>query len=54
LLPGKRILGFGKLSPCTLLYNISMATPNPSRVKVKIPKKELADFCRRYPVQKLA
>jgi len=31
-----------------------MATPNPSRVKVKIPKKELADFCRRYPVQKLA
>jgi len=31
-----------------------MATPNPSRVKVKIPKKELADFCRRYQVQKLA
>lgn len=33
---------------------IHMATPNPSRVKVKIPKKELADFCRRYQVQKLA
>ena len=31
-----------------------MATPNPSRVKVKLPKKELADFCHRYQVQKLA
>jgi hypothetical protein len=31
-----------------------MATPNPSRVKVKIPKKELADFCHSYQVQKLA
>jgi predicted nucleotidyltransferase len=31
-----------------------MATPNPSRVKVKIPKRELADFCRRYQVEKLA
>ncbi len=25
-----------------------------SRVKVKVPKKELADLCRRYQVQKLA
>ncbi len=31
-----------------------MAAKNPSRVKVKIPKKELAEFCRRYNVQKLA
>ena len=31
-----------------------MATTNPSRVKVKIPKKELAEFCHRYNVQKLA
>ena len=31
-----------------------MATSNPPRVKVKIPKDELADFCRRYQVQKLA
>ena len=31
-----------------------MATKNPSRVKIKVPKKELADFCRRYNVQKLA
>jgi predicted nucleotidyltransferase len=25
-----------------------------SRVKIRVPKKELADFCRRYNVQKLA
>lgn len=31
-----------------------MAASNPARVKVKIPKRELADFCRRYQVQKLA
>ncbi|MBE7436334.1 MAG: nucleotidyltransferase family protein [Anaerolineales bacterium] len=31
-----------------------METPNLSRVKVKIPKQELAEFCRRYQVQKLA
>ena len=31
-----------------------MATKNPSRVKIKVPKQELADFCRRYHVQKLA
>ncbi len=31
-----------------------MDTKNPSRVKIKVPKKELADFCRRYNVQKLA
>jgi predicted nucleotidyltransferase len=31
-----------------------MATKNPSRVKIKIPKQELAEFCRRYNVQKLA
>ncbi|MCL4272375.1 MAG: nucleotidyltransferase family protein [Anaerolineales bacterium] len=31
-----------------------MDAKNPSRVKIKVPKKELADFCRRYHVQKLA
>lgn len=31
-----------------------MATKNPSRVKIKIPKKELGEFCLRYQVQKLA
>jgi uncharacterized protein len=31
-----------------------MATKNSSRVKIKVPKQELADFCRRYNVQKLA
>lgn len=31
-----------------------MDAKNPSRVKIRIPKKELADFCRRYNVQKLA
>jgi uncharacterized protein len=31
-----------------------MASKNPSRVKIKVPKRELADFCRRYNVQKLA
>jgi predicted nucleotidyltransferase len=52
------ILGFGgrvcglALKLCFII--IHMATPNPSRVKVKIPKKELADFNRRYQVQKLA
>jgi len=31
-----------------------MTTPSSSRVKVRIPKRELADFCRRYQVQRLA
>jgi predicted nucleotidyltransferase len=31
-----------------------MAMKNPSRVKVNIPSQELADFCHRYQVQKLA
>ena len=31
-----------------------MATKNPSRVKIKIPKQELNDFCLRYKVQRLA
>jgi predicted nucleotidyltransferase len=31
-----------------------MDTKNPSRVKIKVPRQELADFCRRYHVQKLA
>lgn len=31
-----------------------MAAKNPSRVKIKVPKQELADFCHRYNVQKLA
>ena len=39
-------------SHCCII--IGMAAPNPARVKIKIPKKELADFCRRYQVQKLA
>jgi uncharacterized protein len=39
-----------------MLYNCKkiMNTKNPSRVKIKIPKKELGEFCRRYQVQKLA
>jgi predicted nucleotidyltransferase len=55
----RRVVGFGErgcggkpLSLCCII--IHMATPNPSRLKVTIPKKELADFCRRYQVQKLA
>lgn len=36
---------------CIIIY---MATANPSRVKIRVPKKELAEFCRRYNVQKLA
>ena len=31
-----------------------MDAKNPSRVKIKVPKKELANFCRRYHVQRLA
>lgn len=31
-----------------------MTTKEPSRIKIKIPKKELDDFCKRYQVQKLA
>jgi hypothetical protein len=31
-----------------------METKNPTRIKIKIPKKELYDFCRRYQVKKLA
>jgi predicted nucleotidyltransferase len=31
-----------------------MKTKNPTRVKIKIPKKELNDFCQRYQVKKLA
>lgn len=31
-----------------------MVPKNPSRVKIKIPKKELNEFCHRYQVQKLA
>jgi len=37
-----------------LLYNSHMAKPNPLRVKVNIPNKELADYCHRYQVQRLA
>jgi len=33
---------------------MNMATKKTSRVKIKIPKKELDDFCRHYQVQKLA
>lgn len=31
-----------------------MNAKNPSRLNIVIPKKELADFCHRYKVQKLA
>ena len=31
-----------------------MTVKNPSRVKIKIPKKELNKFCRRYQIQRLA
>ncbi|MGD8406513.1 MAG: nucleotidyltransferase domain-containing protein [Anaerolineales bacterium] len=31
-----------------------MATNNSSRVKIKIPKKELNEFCKRYHIQRLA
>ena len=31
-----------------------METSNPTRIKIKIPKKELYDFCRRYQVKKMA
>ena len=31
-----------------------MATKNPSRIKIKIPKKELSEFCQRYQIQRLA
>ena len=31
-----------------------MNTKKPSRVKIKIPKKELDEFCHRYLVQRLA
>lgn len=33
---------------------IRVETPKPSRVRIQIPQRELADFCRRYHVQKLA
>ena len=31
-----------------------MTTKNSSRVKIKIPKKELNEFCQRYQIQRLA
>jgi len=31
-----------------------MATKNPSHVKIKVPKQELAELCCRYNVQRLA
>ena len=31
-----------------------MATKESSKVKIRIPKKELAEFCHRYQVQKMA
>ncbi len=38
-----------------MLYNYpGMATKKPSRLKIKIPKKELDEFCRLYQVQRLA
>lgn len=38
-----------------MLYNYPcMAAKKPSRLKIKIPKKELDEFCRLYQVQRLA
>lgn len=48
---GRREGGIAFVLCCII---ICMETPNLSRVKVKIPKQELAEFCRRYQVQKLA
>lgn len=31
-----------------------MAVRNPSRIRIKIPREELDEFCRRYQVQRLA
>lgn len=31
-----------------------MAIQEPSRAKIEIPRKQLADFCRRYRVERLA
>ena len=31
-----------------------MATKKPSRIKIKIPQKELNEFCQRYQIQRLA
>jgi hypothetical protein len=31
-----------------------MTTRKPSKIKIKIPEKELKEFCHRYQVQKLA
>ena len=31
-----------------------MAAKNSSRLKIKIPKRELNEFCQRYQIQKLA
>src|SRR5687767_8482376 len=31
-----------------------MVTKNPSKVKIRIPRKKLAEFCHQYQVQKLA
>jgi len=37
-----------------LLYNQNMAAKKPSRVKIKIPQRELEELCIRYQVQRLA
>lgn len=31
-----------------------MAAKNPSHLKIKIPKRELNEFCQRYQIQRLA
>jgi len=31
-----------------------MTAKNPSRIKIKIPKEELNEFCQRYQIQRLA
>lgn len=39
-----------------MLYNYqkNMTIKQPSRIKIKFPKKKLDDFCQRYQVQRLA
>ena len=31
-----------------------MAAKNPSKIKIRVPKKKLTEFCHQYQVQKLA
>jgi len=37
-----------------MLYNLDMVTKVSSKVKIRVPKRKLSEFCRRYQVEKLA